>query len=1065
MMFLGRGKRHVLARPISMVAVIVGLVSAATPTTRATDDQAQRALMTAHGLLERGLHELAAAEYESYLQLEPDGDDAATARYGLAVCRFHLEQWAGTVEALDGVPRDASFAFAGDALLIGGHALLRQGDAAGAAERFEELLKNVPNHASAGEAAAVRVEALQRAGDAVGASKAFEDLEGRWANEPLLPRAAFFAGQADLSRGDLPKAAHRFAQCAERGDPALAARATLMQGRCLEGAGDRAGALRAFGAARDALRDDVALQREAMVGQARLLYADGKLDAAAEALDASLNGEPSDELAAHAGLLRARVHLDQGQPAQASKLLAPLIQSGPEAMRDDATFWAAKCALRADKPDVAAALLAQGVKGFADSELAAEMQYDLGIALTRANQTEAAEQALAGFVRAHAQHALAVDAFSTLASLQHNRGAYQESLESCDLAIRQLRDGDRLLMLQLLRAESLLMLGQHDAAAQAFAEVRSASKDPATTQRAAFRGAQALARSGAFAEARPLFTSVLNGKNTQPEFVAAAFELGDGLFDAAAHAEAEQAFALFLQLAPEDESADDALIKMGLAQSRLGRPADAMKTFERLLAEHPASPHAIHARFERGQALAALDRTDDAARAFEEVVEASPDSRFAPFAMRDLGALAQQQGDYEAARRWFERAADTGVEAIAGESRFEQARSLLAAGRFAEAAPAFKALLDTGSPAQRIESAAQLGLALSRLGQCDAALQHLDSALSALGALAPALRESTMYERAWCLRELGRPEAIEAYQALLALEPSAMVRGHALLDCSALLMDKGALAEAEALLREASALTTSAAVDLPKSVAEQVAYRQGVCAYKLERFEQAQASLDGFRERFPDSTVRASAELIRGESLVRLHRHTDAAPMFATAAQDETCRAQDKQAALLRLGETCATLQRWSDSRDAFERYLEEFASEPLWFQASFGRAWAMEHAGHLDEAIPAYRAVVDKHEGETAARAQFQIGQCHFAKGALDDAVRELLRVDILYAYPQWSAAALHEAGKCFEQMKQTGDARAQYEAVVQRFADTSWARSARERLDAIDRAVPPGRSRTGGE
>ncbi|MCA9294306.1 MAG: tetratricopeptide repeat protein [Phycisphaerales bacterium] len=1064
MMFLGRGMRRALTQRLTIGALMAVVVGAAAPLTHATDDEAQRALVTAHGLLERGLHELAAAEYESYLQLAPDGGDAATARYGLAVCRFRLEQWQAAVDALDGVPRDASFQFAGDALLIGGHALLRLGDAAGAAERFGVLVGSFAEHPSAGEAAAVRVEALQRAGEVAGASAAYDELATRWPDEALLPRAAFFAGQADMAQGQLDRAAGRFATCANRAEAGLAARATLMQARCLERTGRADAALDAFATARGALGDDALLQREAMLGQARLLYSKGQLEQAAEALDASLRDSPTDELAAHAGLLRARVYVDEDQPAAASKLLAPLMKAGPVALRDDATFWAAKCALRADKPGVAAELLEHAVGQFGQSELLAEMRYDLGVALTRAGQDEAAEQAFALFAERHSAHALAGEAWATLASLQHNRGAYEESFRSAESALGMAAPAQSE-ALRMLRAEDLLMLQRFEDAAQAFADVRKSASSSALQMQSAFRGAQALARAGQFAQARPLFESVLDGANTPRVFAPAAFELGDGLFASDDYAEAEHAFSLFIDLAPDDASIDDALIKLGLAQARQKHADEALKTFERLLKEYPQSTHATHARFEQGQALVALDRPADATRAFEAVVSEAPDSRFAPFAMRDLGALAQQRGDYEAARRWFERAAGTGVEAIAGESRYEEARSLLAAGRYAEAAPALEALLEQGDAAQRAACAAQLGLALSRVGQSAEALPYLERALERDQALAQDLRESAMYELAWCLRALERPESIDAYRTLLSAGPSPMVRGHALLDCAALLMDRGELADASELLGEANAIADSGDAVLGADVVEQIVYRRGACGYKLGSFEEAASTLAGFRARFPKSTVRSSAELIRGESLMRLNRHSDAAVMFAGAVDDETCRPQDKQAALLRLGETCATLQRWNDSRDAFERYLAQFGDEPLWFQAAFGKAWALEHSGMLDEAIESYRTVAEKHEGETAARAQFQIGECLFAKGDLAEAARELMRVDILYAYPQWSAAALHEAGKCFEQMRQIADARAQYEAVVRRFAESSWAQSARERLNTLEQANPPGRNRVGGD
>ncbi len=106
---------------------------------------------------------------------------------------------------------------------------------------------------------------------------------------------------------------------------------------------------------------------------------------------------------------------------------------------------------------------------------------------------------------------------------------------------------------------------------------------------------------------------------------------------------------------------------------------------------------------------------------------------------------------------------------------------------------------------------------------------------------------------------------------------------------------------------------------------------------------------------------------------------------------------------------------------------------------------------GRYEQAIEGYREVVRTHNGPTAARAQFQIGECLFALERHAEAVTEFLRVDILYGVDAWTAAALYEAGRCFEALNKVGEAREQYAQVVERFGDSDWARLARERLDAI--------------
>ena len=92
-------------------------------------------------------------------------------------------------------------------------------------------------------------------------------------------------------------------------------------------------------------------------------------------------------------------------------------------------------------------------------------------------------------------------------------------------------------------------------------------------------------------------------------------------------------------------------------------------------------------------------------------------------------------------------------------------------------------------------------------------------------------------------------------------------------------------------------------------------------------------------------------------------------------------------------------------------------------------------------------------------ARAQFQIGECLFAKQQYEDAVRELLKVDILYAYPEWSAASLFEAGRCFQKLGKPVEARNHFNQVAEQYGQTRWAEMASQQLTQGSGGSLPGR------
>ena len=116
-----------------------------------------------------------------------------------------------------------------------------------------------------------------------------------------------------------------------------------------------------------------------------------------------------------------------------------------------------------------------------------------------------------------------------------------------------------------------------------------------------------------------------------------------------------------------------------------------------------------------------------------------------------------------------------------------------------------------------------------------------------------------------------------------------------------------------------------------------------------------------------------------------------------------------------------------------------------------------MENRKKYDDARKWYVRVIESHNGPTAAKAQFHIGECHFAEGKFKEAARELLKVDIVYAYAQWSAKALYEAGRSFEKLGQAHDARAQYKLCVKKYEKSSSAAPARKRLKAMGGAAMP--------
>jgi TolA-binding protein len=357
---------------------------------------------------------------------------------------------------------------------------------------------------------------------------------------------------------------------------------------------------------------------------------------------------------------------------------------------------------------------------------------------------------------------------------------------------------------------------------------------------------------------------------------------------------------------------------------------------------------------------------------------------------------------------------------------------------------------------------AQRAIAISRQGNRQDALKAIQTIeRDSLAQLDPPLRQSLRYEKAWCLRESGDSEkAAECYRALLAEDEAiaSELSMHAALELAEIEAAAQRYEAAATLLRRLRDATPSDSANPPADVREPATYRLAVCEFELNRPEAAAKMFEEFIAAFPKSPRLASARLFAGEALLKLGRH-DRAAAHLTRLTEDSKNDPAYGPALLRLGECLAVQQKWAHSEQAFTSYLDRFADSEHAFQARFGVGWARENQSRWDEAITAYREVTARHQGPTAARAQFQIGECLFAKKQYDEAARELLKVDILYAYLEWSAAALFEAGRCLEKLSKPGEAREQFRAVQEKYPETAWAKKAAEQLAATPTEPLPGR------
>lgn len=1028
-------------------------------------DRADRGYLTANGFLNRGLYELAITEYRTFLSEHADHVKTPMARYGLAVCLFRTDRIDDAVGELKPLSKRDDFAFAAEVAMILGRCHLQKQRFIEAASAFKRVANKHTKHDLADDAAVGAAEALYHAGNYDKAVKWSDRLAKRWSNSPHRARAAFFGGLAEMATESFASAAKRFAYVLEQdGDGDFADQSRILLAQCHERNHSIDKAIRQYTKVLKAGTERFV--SEALLALGHLFRRQGDLERSASVLDRLIERFADSAQIIHARFLRGRAHFDQAEYGKAFTAFAIVEKADGEiaaSYQDQVAYWMAKCQLRQGSPKEAAERLTKAIERFEQSALLAEMVYDLGVARLRIDAVADAIAEWKTFCERFPEHELVPEALYLLAVTEHQREAYDASAAHGGTFLELYGDHARTSAVMMVMGENAFLSDDFERAVDAYQALLDRFPDDPQADQATLRLGTALFRVDRFDDARTTLEEVARRRGSDDAFASAHRLLGDIDFQRGEWKTAQRYYQNYVEGNSDRPGADTVLLKLGLSHQRQEQPAAAIEVFDRLIEKYPHSPHRLHAAFERGQSLVMLDRLDDARAAFELVVAENTDSRFAAHAFNHLASIASRQGRLDEAKHHLKRVTETTQDkSMQADALHRQVSTLMAANEFEEAQSTAEQFLSRFASHAKAKSVrVQRAIALARQDRFEDAVAAFDHIEQSGGPVLDGAQQSALtYEKAWCLKSLGRTdEAAKVYRSMIRDDATGDYVQHAMLELGGIEADAGRYEAASAVLRKVHrSLAADSSTDSPSPLLEQATYRLGVCEFELGRFDDSAALFEELITAFPSSSLVASASFHAGEARFKTGRFGEAAKHLNRVVE----RFEDDavfEPGLLRLGDCLVSLQSWPAAEQAFAKYLNRFGNREQWFQAQFGVGFARENQRRFDEAISAYRDVVSRHNGPTAARAQFQIGESLFAQERFTDAVRELLRVDILYAYPQWSAAALYEAARCFEKLNKIAEARDHFGKVAENYGDSQWGQLATQRLSELSSATVPGR------
>jgi tol-pal system protein YbgF len=126
--------------------------------------------------------------------------------------------------------------------------------------------------------------------------------------------------------------------------------------------------------------------------------------------------------------------------------------------------------------------------------------------------------------------------------------------------------------------------------------------------------------------------------------------------------------------------------------------------------------------------------------------------------------------------------------------------------------------------------------------------------------------------------------------------------------------------------------------------------------------------------------------------------------------------------------------------------------------QRLYDTAWADYTIGQYELCISGFETYLRSFpRSDLADEAQFYIGECYYASGKHQDAVKAYTQVIVNYPRGQTVAPAYYKRGLAFTNLGQVDRARESFELVIKLFPDSDAAQLARQNLARLDRGKPP--------
>lgn len=988
-------------------------------------DPALDLYFNANGLFNRKLYPIAAKQFEQFLAQYKGHEKTKNVELGLAMSYMAIGEAANAEPHLARLAADGNAPNRDHVLLLRGQSLMQQGKLEEAGNAYFEGTRLAKRDTYKEKCRLGLTEVLYQ-------QKKWPELErelGRLTSD-LTTRARYqlaAAQQAQGRPGDAAKGLQSLLNIDAK-DP-LAQHLVFLLGECERAAGNLDGASKAYKRASADLSGPFSVQASYLLGVTQLDL--GQTDAAIQVLSRLVKEQKDDPLVAQASVALGRAFYAKNDLPRVEKTLKPFLDDAEAGT--EAALWLGRAFMQADKPKDAVPVLKAAVERGGESPLMPGLLFDLARAQVSLPDLSSAAESYGTFATRFPDHAAVPDARFQQASILHQAKQYEQSTLVCDRFLQQLGTHSNAAEVAFIRAENFYLGAQPEQAIRSF---QTFSKTYPTSPRipfATFRLGQIFFDQQQWSEALENLEPLrANTALPQAAYLAAATAYRAELWDKAVLYLGE-----FVASQPKADQADLAQLTLGLAEQRRDKPEAAMTALQTFVASYPKSAHIAQGQLELGKLQNQAEAFPDALKSLSQVDAASS---FHPEALYYIGFANLGQNQTPAAVKAFAALAERYKEhRLASDARLQQGLALLNSEGFAEAQTAFTSFLKAYPQDPRAAQASYgLGLALARQESWQAAAEQLSKVASD-----SEFRPRALYEKAWAEKGLGQTNAaIATYTELVSTFAEHAVFAVSSFELAELEYEAGKFEQA------AKRLSPLLNVVNDRDVRDRILFRLGWCYTDLDKPLDASKAFEVLLSESPDSSMLARTAFQAGEARFTLNEYTPARGHFETciaAKPDGSLKPQ----ALLRLSEAQALTEQYDASETTCRTFLNEFPAHVLLPRAQLGLGWALENQNKKAEAIAAYQQVLlAGAKTETAARAQFQIGECHFALAAYEDAIIAFNAVEVNYGFPAWQSKALLEMGRALAKLGDRTGANARFSEVLKTYPESKAAIVAKDEL-----------------